>query len=437
MRKHSRSTARRDPEAGYVLLLVFAMAAIVAVTLYMQVPRVAFEAQRDKEELLMDRGHEYIRAITLFVHKFNRFPASMDELENTNRLRFLRRRYVDPMTGKADWRLLHAGPGGAITDSVTAKKTDAATTQQNFITELKMFGADTDAGSEGVNIAARRRASDQAGAPGEAAGSGNGPVDNNVLNNSGNPPNPQAGNTGYNGPVMVLPNGTIVPATTTGVPGAGGPSGNSPVPGAPGFGFGAPGAFGSSGGAPLPSGVAIQQNALNGQQNVPALPGQLQPPNGAAGLINQILTTPRPGGINGMPGAPGMPGTGGTFVAAPNSQGTSLTTAPVAAPTAAPAGQQVIGAGIAGVASKREQEGIKTYNDRTKYNEWEFVYDISKDPTKNPNANMAGAAGASGGQSKSGSGSSTPPSSSPFGQSSTGQSPATPPPSTTGTTPSQ
>jgi hypothetical protein len=434
MRTNSRSTAGRNPESGYVLLLVFAMAAIVAVTLYMQVPRVAFEAQRDKEELLMDRGHEYIRAITLFVHKFNRFPASMDELENTNKLRFLRRRYVDPMTGKADWRLLHAGPGGVITDSVTAKKTDAATTPQNFITELKMFGADTDAGTEGVNIAARRRASDQAGAPGEAAGSGNGPVDNNVLNNSGNPPNPQAGNTGYNGPVMVLPNGTIVPATTAGVPGAGGPSGNSPVPGAPGFGFGAPGAFGASGGAPLPSGVAIQQNALNGQNNVPALPGQQQPPNGAAGLINQILTTPRQGGINGTPG---MPGTGGTFGAAPNSPGTSLTAAPAGTPTAAPAGQQVIGAGLAGVASKREQEGIKTYNERTKYNEWEFVYDISKDPTKNPNANMAGAAGASGGQGKSGSNSSTTPSSSPFGQSSAGQTPATPPPSTTGTTPSQ
>jgi len=431
MRKNSRSTAGRNPESGYVLLLVFAMAAIVAVTLYMQVPRVAFEAQRDKEELLMDRGHEYIRAITLFVHKFNRFPASMDELENTNRMRFLRRRYVDPMTGKADWRLLHAGPGGVITDSVTSKKTDA-TTQQTFITQMTMFGMDTEGGSEGVNMAARHRPSDQAGAPGDAAGSGNGPVDNNVLNNSSNPPNPQAGNTGYNGPVMVLPDGRIVPATNNGAPGAPAPTGNSPVPGAPGFAFGAPGAFGSSGGAPLPSGVAIQQNALNGQNNVPALPGQQQPPNGAAGLINQILTTPRPGGINGMPGGPG-----GTFGAAPNSQGTSLTAAPAAATTAAPAGQQVIGAGLAGVASKREQEGIKTYNERTKYNEWEFVYDISKDPTKNPNANMAGAAGASGGQGKSGSGSSTTPGSSPFGQSSAGQSPTTPPPSTTGTTPSQ
>jgi hypothetical protein len=39
-----------------------------------------------------------------------------------------------------------------------------------------------------------------------------------------------------------------------------------------------------------------------------------------------------------------------------------------------PAGPQ-IGGGIAGVASKLEAEGIKVYGDRTKYNEWEFVYD--------------------------------------------------------------
>ncbi len=403
MKSNSRSTAGRNPESGYVLLLVFAMAAIVAVTLYMQVPRVAFEAQRDREELLQNRGHEYVRAITLFVHKFNRFPATMDELENTNRVRFLRRRYTDPMTGKTDCRIHHAGPGGVITDSITsAKKTD--TSSPGLISVMQMFGTEAQGGAEGVNLAARKRSSDQAGAPGDAAGSGNGPVDNNVLPNSSNPPN-QAGNSGYNGPVMVLPDGTIVPATSTGVPGARGSTGNSPLPGAPGFGV--PGAIGSSGGQ-LPSGVAIQQNALNGQNNVPPLPGQQQPPNGAAGLINQILTTPRPGGINGLPGAP--------LTAASN--GFTVQT-----PTAAPAGPQVIGAGLAGVASKREQEGIKTYNKRTKYNEWEFVYDISKDPAKNPNANAAGAAGAGGGSGGQGRGGNTAPNSSPFGQS-----PATPPP---------
>src|SRR4051812_38101530 len=108
----------RNPESGFALLLIFSMAAIVGIMLYMEVPRVAFEAQRDKEQLLIDRGQEYQRAIALFVRKYNRFPASIEELENTNRERYLRRRFVDPMTGKADWRILHAGPNGVITDSV-------------------------------------------------------------------------------------------------------------------------------------------------------------------------------------------------------------------------------------------------------------------------------------------------------------------------------
>ena len=38
-----------------------------------------------------------------------------------------------------------------------------------------------------------------------------------------------------------------------------------------------------------------------------------------------------------------------------------------------------MGGGIAGVASKAENDSIKVYNDRQKYNEWEFVYDMKKD----------------------------------------------------------
>lgn len=72
-------------------------------------------------------------------------------------------------------------------------------------------------------------------------------------------------------------------------------------------------------------------------------PGQV--PTAAADLIRQILTTPRAGG---MPGAQGV-------------------------------AQGGLGAGIAGVASKREATGIKIYNERTRYDEWEFVYDQTKE----------------------------------------------------------
>jgi hypothetical protein len=45
-------------------------------------------------------------------------------------------------------------------------------------------------------------------------------------------------------------------------------------------------------------------------------------------------------------------------------------------------GGSTIGGGFAGVASKFDQEGIKIYKDRTAYNEWEFVYDMTKDTSR-------------------------------------------------------
>src|ERR1700749_4261338 len=144
-----------NPESGFALLMIYAMAAIVAITLYMELPRVAFEAQRDKEQLLIDRGEQYSRAVMLYVRKFNRYPADFDALQNTQNLRFLRRKYVDPMTGKDDWRIIHVGPGGVFTDSlVYGKKKDGkeTTEQQNFITEMQQTGGNqTGTNQQGVN----------------------------------------------------------------------------------------------------------------------------------------------------------------------------------------------------------------------------------------------------------------------------------------------
>ena len=39
----------------------------------------------------------------------NHYPGSIEQLEKTNNIRFLRQKYVDPMTGKADWRIIHVG----------------------------------------------------------------------------------------------------------------------------------------------------------------------------------------------------------------------------------------------------------------------------------------------------------------------------------------
>ena len=113
---------RRKNEQGFALLLVFLMAAIVGITLYMEVPRVAMQSQRDKEQALIDRGEQYKRAIQLFVAKAKRYPGDIKELESFQNQRFLRQRYIDPMTGKDEWRLIHI-QGGVLTDSKVTKPT--------------------------------------------------------------------------------------------------------------------------------------------------------------------------------------------------------------------------------------------------------------------------------------------------------------------------
>jgi hypothetical protein len=112
-----RDREPRRSETGSALLIVFLFAAVVAIMLYMELPVAAFEAERDREQLVIDRGNEYAHAVKLFVRKFGMYPASLDQLENTNRMRFLRHRFKDPLTGKDDWRLLHAGPNGQLLDS--------------------------------------------------------------------------------------------------------------------------------------------------------------------------------------------------------------------------------------------------------------------------------------------------------------------------------
>lgn len=103
--------SRRSPqsESGFILLVVLFMVVLVLIALAVAVPRIAADIQRDKEDELIHRGKQYIRALKLYNKKFGNYPSSISQLENSNNIRFLRKRYVDPMTGKDDWRIIHLG----------------------------------------------------------------------------------------------------------------------------------------------------------------------------------------------------------------------------------------------------------------------------------------------------------------------------------------
>jgi type II secretory pathway pseudopilin PulG len=93
----------KPSEEGYLLLAVMFIMAILVLSLAVAAPMVAKSIQRDREVETMHRGKQYIRAIQLYYRKFHSYPPNVDALVKTNDIRFLRKRYIDPMTGKDDW----------------------------------------------------------------------------------------------------------------------------------------------------------------------------------------------------------------------------------------------------------------------------------------------------------------------------------------------
>ena len=91
-----------------MLMVIFLMAALL-LAMSVAVPKVTRDIQRDREVETMERGEQYIRAIRLYYRTFSAYPPSVDALVKTNNIRFLRKKYVDPTTGKAEWKAIQFG----------------------------------------------------------------------------------------------------------------------------------------------------------------------------------------------------------------------------------------------------------------------------------------------------------------------------------------
>ena len=104
---HRRARSQAS-ERGYILLTLILVVSLMIIAAAIAIPAITFEIKRDKEEEMIHRGVQYSRAIRAYYKKLGRYPAKIEDLENTNNIRFLRRRYKDPLTGK-DFKLLHFG----------------------------------------------------------------------------------------------------------------------------------------------------------------------------------------------------------------------------------------------------------------------------------------------------------------------------------------
>ncbi len=452
---------RKRGESGFVLLFVFVLAAGIAIMMLLQLPRVAFETARDREGLLIERGEQYKRAIGLFVRKNGRYPGKMEDLDNTNNIRYLRKHFIDPMTGKEEWRLIHA-TNGVLTDSLVKKApANPLGGQQAGGFGSTGMGAngmgsasgmdatpgntvgtpDAQNGEPQVNAAVGRRPSDRvAGVPGST----------NQLDPNGQPyyqnQNYQNQNA-YGAPPPVAPGTNNYQqqfAQNGQQPGYGQP-GYQPQPGQPGYGQpgyqaqpGQPG-YGQPGYQPQPGQPGYGQPASQPQPGHPGY-GQPQPQPGYGPppppggqpvytLPQQAGQPNQPGAVNAQPGQPGyqpspfpqqyqqqppfqqqsyqqqiqqqqlqqqiqqrqqqmQQQTGGQQQSA-SDMIKNLLTQPRQPPAGVPGAfnnnnRQGLGQGIAGVATKYKGPSIKIYDDRQKYQEWEFVFDPQKDKTMNP-----------------------------------------------------
>ena len=168
---------KKDSEAGYVLLGVMILLALFMIAMAVAAPRIAAEIQRDRDLETMQRGKQYIRATQLYYRQFNKYPPNIDALVKTNEIRYLRKRYLDPTTGKDDWKPVYFGQN----------KTPMA---------MGFFGVPL-AGGGGV-IAGT--------GPGGGPGVGIGQDNNNNGNNNGGISNPGIGQNGNQNNSGVLVN---------------------------------------------------------------------------------------------------------------------------------------------------------------------------------------------------------------------------------------
>src|SRR4029077_17048996 len=103
-------------DAGFSLSALIFFAAAGSILAAAAVPAYQLQAKREREKELIFRGQEYTRAIQKYQRKFGAYPSSVDQLVQTNSLRFLRKAYKDPITGK-DFRLIRLNPDGSLAGS--------------------------------------------------------------------------------------------------------------------------------------------------------------------------------------------------------------------------------------------------------------------------------------------------------------------------------
>ena len=108
---------RRRGQQGFTYLGLLALLSVLLLwtTVAMEVSTTA--VRRDKEAELLFVGEQYRSALMNYYRAVGRFPNSLSEMLDSRTRggqpqRFLRRLYIDPITGSKEWGLIKNPLGG-------------------------------------------------------------------------------------------------------------------------------------------------------------------------------------------------------------------------------------------------------------------------------------------------------------------------------------
>jgi len=328
-----RAQRRRREQGGYAYLMALALVVALLITSQVAVENILTSGRRQREEEMIWRGQQFVRAIRLYYRKTGHYPATLDDLKKgMPELHFLRyAAYKDPMKSDDEraWRFIYVNAAGQIIGSVRY-----ATLQQMAI--LDMNGGKIPGLKQGDQ-------SDQPGVPVSAL------ADQSSANSSGQNSS-DSQNAAQNG------------QNAQGQPNAQGQQNGASS--------GSQSAAAGLSGAPTDN----SGNGANTAQN------SNPPPPGA----NPQGSSPSPTSNPGTPVAPGGINT--------NLNNQSLAALAALKPTG-PVDGPVLGAFLTGVGSTVDKPSIRVYNGGKKYNQWEFIWNPVEDQAKAVQQGLGGSGG--------------------------------------------
>lgn len=344
MTKAVTNRGERGGEQGYLLLVVVALLALLLIAMAVAAPKIKDAIRRDHEFELQHRGMQYARGIKLYYKKFSAYPTNINQLMNTNNIKFLRKKYRDPITGNQVWRPVYfgqVGTGGNINPNCSTSGGSFNGSAGGGNSIFGSSGGSSSFGNSGSSF----------GNSGSSLGSSNGGGSGPSFGSSGS-----SGFGSTPGTTGTDCNGT----STSGTNGTNGQNGNQ---------------NGNQNGPGSGNNVAANGTNANGTNGTgPA----------AYPYIGPDTEVPDPAGFK-TPldsfggGALGNTVAGGGFGSSTTNSSTFGGTGGTAGAGGAAVGGIGSGGQIVGVASLSHKESILSIKGKNHYNDLEFIYDPTKD----------------------------------------------------------